>query len=50
MSSLRPLVERNRASTATGAQAGPARKQPSGQRMVQPGEGHRVRLRPGVLP
>jgi hypothetical protein len=50
MSSLRPLLERNRVFAATGARAGLAMNQLSGQRIVQPGEGRRVRLRPEVLP
>jgi len=45
MSSLRPLPERNRVFAATGAHAGLANKQLSGQRMGQSGEGRRVRLR-----
>jgi hypothetical protein len=45
MSSLRPLLERNRVFTATGAHAGLAMKQLSGQRTVQSGEGRRVRRR-----
>ena len=50
MSSLRPLLDRNRAFGATGARAGLAMKQLSGQRIVQSGEGRRVRLRLEVLP
>jgi hypothetical protein len=50
MSKLRPLLERNRVFAATGAHAGLAMKQPFGQRIVQSGEGRRVRLRPEVLP
>ena len=44
MSSLRPLLKRNRAFAATGAHAGLAMKQLSGQRIVQSGEGCRVRV------
>lgn len=50
MSKLRPLLERNHVFAATGAHAGLAMKQPFGQRIVQWGEGRRVRLRPEVLP
>jgi hypothetical protein len=49
MSKLRPLLERNRVFAATGAHAGLAMKQLSGQRIVQSGEGRRVRLRLEVL-
>ena len=45
MSSLRPLLERNRAFAATGAHAGLSMKQLSGQRIVQSGEGRRLRPR-----
>jgi hypothetical protein len=45
MSSLRPLLERNRAFAATGAHAGLAMKQLSGQGVVQSGEGRRLRPR-----
>ena len=44
MSSLRPLLERNRAFAATGAHAGLAMKQLFCQRIVQSGEGCRVRV------
>jgi len=44
MSKLRPLLERNRVFAATGAHAGLAMKQLSGQRIVQSGERRRVRL------
>jgi hypothetical protein len=50
MSKLRPLLERNRAFAAICALAGLAMKQLSGQRIVQSGEGRRVRLRLEVLP
>jgi hypothetical protein len=50
MSKLRPPLERNRVVAATGARAGLAMKQLSGQRIVQPGEGRRVRPRLEVLP
>jgi hypothetical protein len=43
MSSLRPLLERNRAFAPTGAHAGLAMKQLSGQGVVQSGEGRRLR-------
>jgi hypothetical protein len=49
MPKLRPLLERNRAFPATGARAGRGVKQLSGQRLGQPGEGHRARLRLEVL-
>jgi hypothetical protein len=44
MSSLRPLLERNRVFAATGAHAGLAMKQLSGQPIGQSGEGRRGRL------
>jgi hypothetical protein len=50
MSSLRPLLERNRVFAATDAHAGRAMKQLSGQRMMQSREGRRVRLRLEVRP
>ena len=50
MPKLRPLLERNRVFAATGAHAGLAMKQLSGQRTVQSGEGRRVRGHVEVLP
>jgi hypothetical protein len=50
MSNIRPLLVRTRAFAATGAHAGLANKQLSGQRIVQSGEGRRVRPRLEVLP
>ena len=50
MPKLRPLLERNRVFAATGAHAGLAMKQLSGQRTVQSGEGRRVRQRQEVRP
>lgn len=50
MPSLRPPLERDRVFAATGARAGLADKQLSGQNIVQPGEGRRVRLHLEVLP
>jgi hypothetical protein len=49
ISSLRPLLERNRVFAATGAHAGLAMKQLFGQRMVQSGEGRRARVHLEVL-
>jgi hypothetical protein len=48
MPKRRPLLERNRAFAAT-AHTRLAKKQPSGQRQVQSGEGRRVRLPLEVL-
>ena len=50
MSKLRPPLERNRAFAATGTHAGLAMKRLFGQRIVQSGEGRRVRPRLEVLP
>jgi hypothetical protein len=50
MSNLRPLLERNRVFAATGTHAALAMKQLLGRRIVQSGDGRRVRLRLEVLP
>ena len=50
MSKLRPLLKHNCVFDATGAHAGLAIKQLSGQDIVQSGEGRRVRLRLEILP
>ena len=50
MSSLRPLLERNRVFVATDTHAGLAMKQLSGQRLVQSAEGRRARLHLEVVP